>query len=185
VPEIRQEFQIEQPVEAVWSFFDDVPQVVDCMPGVELLENVDGLYKGRMKVKVGPIIANFHGEATITEANRSTYVGSISAHGTDRQGGSRASASVRYSLAPAQSGTSVAIVADISLQGAMARFGRTGIIQEVSSRLTQAFAECIRSKLSASTVDRSSEVKVKEVNGIRLFLHSLWGLLRRLFSRHG
>jgi len=185
VPEVNQTFEVEQPVETVWTFFDDVPQVVDCMPGVELLEYVDGSYKGRMKVKVGPITASFEGEATITEANASTYEGSIAAHGTDREGGSRASADVRYSLAPAGSGTRVAIVADISLQGAMARFGRTGIIQDVSSRLTREFAECIRSKLSVPGASAYPHTQASEVKALRLLLQGLWAWLRRFFGRHG
>lgn len=185
MPEINETFEVEQPVEAVWTFFDDVPQVVACMPGVELLEYADGSYKGRMKVKLGPITASFEGEATITEADSSTHEGAISAQGADRQGGSRASATVRYSLAPVGSGTSVAIAANVNLQGALARFGRTGIIQEVSSRLTREFAECVRSRLSVSEADRPVGVPARELKGIRLLLQSLWGLLRRLFGRHG
>lgn len=184
MPKINQSFEVDQSIETVWSFFGDVPQLVDCMPGVELLEDLgDGSFKGKMKVKVGPITANFLGEATITESDDSRHVGAISAQGADRQGGSRASAKVRYSLTPVGSGTSVDIVADISLQGAMARFGRTGIIEEVSSRLTREFADCIGNKLSATTVEEAAQVQAKDVKGLRIFLQSLWAYLKRPFKR--
>ena len=135
MPQIVQDFTVDQPVEIVWDFFQDVPEVAACMPGVELLDTVgDNAYKGRLKVKLGPISAQFEGEAKIENLSEADRTGTISAKGADRQGGSRASAKVNYSLTSlVATETRVQVVADITLQGAMAQFGRTGLISKGKS----------------------------------------------------
>jgi carbon monoxide dehydrogenase subunit G len=184
MPQITESFTVERPVETVWTFFQNVPEVAACMPGVELLETLDGeTYKGKMKVKLGPISAQFQGQATIENRDEAGRIGVISARGADRQGGSRASAKVQYSLAPADAGTKVDIVADISLQGAMAQFGRTGLIQEVSGQLTKEFAGCIEQKLAAQSPEEAASVSAGEVKGFRVFIQGIWGWLKSLFAR--
>jgi carbon monoxide dehydrogenase subunit G len=181
MPQIKESFVVEQPAEVVWAFFQAVPQVAQCMPGVELLDQVDGsTYKGLMKVKLGPISANFQGQAQIESLDEVARTGTISATGADRQGGSRASAKVQYSLADRGGSTEVAIVADVNLQGKMAQFGRSGLIQEVSGTLTKEFAACLEQKLAAETPEQAAEIEAGQVRGISLFFRSLWGWLRRL-----
>jgi carbon-monoxide dehydrogenase small subunit len=152
---------------------------------VELQDRAgEDIYKGMMKVKLGPINANFQGEANVKDLDEANRSGSIAAKGVDRRGGSRASATVEYLLFPADSGTRVDVTADITLQGSMAQFGRTGLIQEVSSRLTKEFASCLGQKLAAATPDEAAEVKAGEVRGFSLFIKSLWARLRRVFGRN-
>jgi uncharacterized protein len=184
MPQITESFTVDRPVEVVWQFFQNVPEVAACMPGVELGESLDNnAYKGKMKVKLGPISAEFQGQATIEDLNEANRTGSISAKGADRKGGSRASAKVQYALSNAAAGTKVDIAADLHLQGAMAQFGRTGLIQEVSSHLTKEFAGCIEQKLAAQTPAEAGEVKAGEVKGIRVFLQGIWGWIKSLFDR--
>lgn len=184
MPKISENFTVHQPIDVVWNFFQDVPEIAACMPGVELLGGGEGdNYQGRMQVKLGPISANFQGEAKIEDPVEADRTGTISAKGTDRQGGSRASAKVRYSLADVGSMTEVAIVADITLQGPMAQFGRTGMIQDVSSRLTKEFAECIGRKLAAETPEEASRVKAGDVKPFKLLFQAVGAWLKRLFRR--
>lgn len=183
MPQITQSFEVDQPVQVVWDFFQSVPQVAECMPGVELTETAgDGVYKGKMKVKLGPISAQFQGEARIEDLDEAARTGSISAKGADQKGGSRASATVKYALVAAGEATNVDISADIHLQGSMAQFGRTGLIQDVSSQLTREFAGCLGQKLMAATPEAAAEVKAGEVKGFSLFFSSLWARIRRLFG---
>jgi hypothetical protein len=77
----------------------------------------------------------------------------------------------------------VEIAADIALQGKLAQFGRTGLIQEVSGTLTKEFASCLVQKLVAETPEEAAQVKAAEVHGISLFFKSLWAWLRRLVKR--
>jgi len=182
MPQIVQGFSVAQPVEVVWKFFQDVPQVAACMPGVELLDSLsEDSYAGEMKVKLGPINAQFEGRAVIENLIETSHTGTISAKGADRQGGSRASAKVNYSLSTSGTGTKVEIVADITLQGAMAQFGRTGLINEVSGQLAQEFADCIEAKLGATTPEAAAEVMAGEVKGFSVFLKGLWAWLKSAF----
>ena len=183
MPEINQSFEVDQPVAVVWDFFQNVPQVAECMPGVELTDAAGGdVYKGLMKVKLGPISAQFQGEARIDDLDEVGYSGTISAKGADQKGGSRANATVKYALVAAGNGTVVDIVANIQLQGAMAQFGRSGLIQDVSSQLTKEFADCLGGKLMAATPEAAAEVRAGEVKGFSLFFKTLWARIRRLFG---
>jgi hypothetical protein len=90
---------------------------------------------------------------------------------------------VNYALESSGSGTKVDIDADVTLSGAAAQFGRTGLINEMSSRLISEFVTCVEGKLAATTVDEAAQVKAGEVHGFALFFQSLIAWFKRLFSR--
>ena len=180
---ISNEFTVSKPVTTVWEFFQDVPSVAQCLPGAELTaDNGDGSYEGKLSIKLGPMAANFEGQATVIpdEATRS---GKISGRGADRRGGSRGQVAVDYTLAEADGGTKVTIDADVTLSGAAAQFGRTGLISEMSNRLIGEFVSCVEGKLAATSAEEASEVKAADVQGISLFFQSLLAWIRRLFRR--
>lgn len=180
---IENEFTVSRPVSTVWDFFQDVPSVAECLPGAELTEDRgDGSYAGKVSVKLGPMAANFEGEATVTpdEASRS---GTIDGKGADRRGGSRGQVKVEYRLEEANGGTRVQIDADVTLSGAAAQFGRTGLISEMSNRLIGDFVSCVEGKLGAESPEAAAEVKAADVNGFTLFIESLVAWIKRLFSR--
>lgn len=180
---IENEFTVSQPVSTVWAFFQDVPSVAECLPGAELTEDRgDGTYAGKVSVKLGPMAANFEGEATVSpdEADRS---GLIDGKGADRRGGSRGHVKVQYRLEEADGGTKVQIDADVTLSGAAAQFGRTGLISEMSNRLIGDFVSCVEGKLGAESPEAASEVKAADVKGFGLFLESLISWIKKIFSR--
>jgi carbon monoxide dehydrogenase subunit G len=180
---IENEFTVSPPVATVWEFFQDVSSVAQCLPGAELTEDRgDGTYAGKVSVKLGPMAANFEGEATVTP-DESTRSGSIDGKGADRRGGSRGQVKVEYTLTEADGGTKVRIEADVTLSGAAAQFGRTGLINEMSSRLIGDFVNCVEGKLAAETPEAAAEVKAADVKGFTLFLESLLAWLKRLFTR--
>jgi len=158
--EITQTFDVSAPTPIVWAALQDVPALVPCMPGAALLQ-VDGdTYIGRLRVKVGPIAAEFEGTARVVERDEARHRARIEASGVDRRGGNRGSASVEYQLSPVDAGTRVALLADYRLRGPMAQFGRTGLIADMSAKLTREFAECLRHRLgegTASEPPRSEE----------------------------
>lgn len=179
---IENEFTVSSPVATVWAFFQDVPSVAECLPGAELTEDRgDGNYAGKVSVKLGPMAANFEGEATVTP-DAATHSGLIDGKGADRRGGSRGQVKVQYRLEEADGGTRVSIDADVTLSGAAAQFGRTGLISEMSNRLIGDFVSCVEGKLSAETPELAAEVKAADVNGFKLFLDSLIAWLKRLFG---
>jgi carbon monoxide dehydrogenase subunit G len=154
LPDVAQTFDIPQPVERVWALFQDVPQVVTCMPGLELTGQTGAdAYQGKVRLRLGPVTAAFEGEAIILERDAVARQARIAAKGVDRKGGSRASAAIVYTLATVEGGTRVTLAGDIKLTGALAQIGRTGIIQDVAAQLTAQFAEALRAKLAASAVE--------------------------------
>jgi len=65
---IKNDFEVAEPVEKVWQFFDNIPQVAACLPGAELTEDLgDDKYKGKVAVRMGPVRMQFAGTADITE----------------------------------------------------------------------------------------------------------------------
>lgn len=188
MPEIRERFEVSSPVEVVWDFFQDVPAVAACMPGVQLGPvGDDGAYAGEMRTKLGPISASFQGTAEITGTDGDAHTGTISARGVDKRQASRVRATVAYALAPQGSGTAVEVTANITLQGSMAQFGRTGILEEVSRQMTAEFARCVESRLAAEPGTAAPAAggapATSEVNGLRVLRLAVVAWLRRLFRR--
>lgn len=179
---ISQEFVVARPPADVWTFFQDVPSVAQCLPGAELSNvNEDGTYDGTLAVKLGPMTAAFEGTATITpdEANHSA---TIDGKGVDKKGGSRGQVKVVYAIAEDPGGSKVNVDADVTLSGPAAQFGRTGLINEMSKRLIGDFVTCLEGKLGASSEQEAGEIKAQEVRGISLFFASMWSWLKGLFG---
>lgn len=180
---ISHEFVVARPVDQVWDYFQDVPSVADCLPGAELLEDKgDGKYSGKVSVKLGPMAATFEGDASVTP-DAAAKSGKIDGKGADRRGGSRGQVKVDYKLEAEGSGTKVNLDADVTLSGAAAQFGRTGLINEISGRLIEEFVECVEAKLAATTVEEAAEIKAGEVSGFAVFIQGLIAWLKKLFKR--
>ncbi len=65
---IKSDFEVAEPVDKVWQFFENIPQVATCLPGAELTEDLGGeKYKGRVAVRMGPVRLQFAGTADIVE----------------------------------------------------------------------------------------------------------------------
>ena len=148
--EIKQTFTVARPLPEVWDLFQDVPTVAGCMPGAELIaDKGDGVYQGKVSIKLGPFGAAFEGEAKVTP-DEAKHTGHVEGKGTDKRGGSRSKLVMDYRLAEVPGGTSVDVVADIQLVGPIAQFGRTGIVNETANVLIRQFVQNVEAKLAAS-----------------------------------
>ena len=162
--------------------FQNVPRVATCIPGTRLTEEcADGKFKGRVEVKLGPIAAAFEGEAT-HEPDISAWSGTIAGTGRDRSAGSRARFTTQYALTSIDSGTRVSVESDITLAGAVAQFGRTGLVEEVTTRILDQFAVNLETELSSGPGADESALN-REANMGSILWSSLWAWLRSLFSR--
>lgn len=180
---IEHEFTVARPVDQVWDFFQDVPSVADCLPGAELLDDKgDGRYSGKVSVKLGPMSSTFEGDATVVP-DAAAKTGAIDGKGADRRGGSRGQVKVTYALVGDAGSTKVNLDADVTLSGAAAQFGRTGLINEISGRLINEFVECVEGKLGAATAEEAAQVKAGEVNGFAVFIQGLIAWIKKLFQR--
>ncbi len=182
--QIQHQFRVSRPISTVWEFFQDVASVAQCLPGAELTESKgNNTYTGKVSVKLGPLSATFEGEAVVTP-DAAARSGLIDGKGADRRGGSRGQVKVTYRLVEdGPSSTAVEIDADVTLSGAAAQFGRTGLINEMSNRLIEEFVGCVEAKLAATTVEEAAQVKASEVKGISLFFRSLIAWVRKLLGR--
>jgi carbon monoxide dehydrogenase subunit G len=72
--QIRKTFQVNEPLEKVWSFLSDPRKVAACVPGAQITEQVDEkTYKGAIRVKVGPSVTDYKGEAQIVRLDNQNH----------------------------------------------------------------------------------------------------------------
>lgn len=183
--EIVQSFEVAHPPERVWAFFADVPAVAACMPGAEFAEQLDAQrYRGKMSVKLGPLAALFSTEVTVTR-NDSELIGVVEGRGTDQRSNSRVQSKLTYTLAPRDGGnaTDIHIKADVALAGALAQFGRSGIVQDIAARLTAEFAKNLHARLAAQSAPAAAAAAVaapaRELRAGSLLLAALWARITR------
>jgi carbon monoxide dehydrogenase subunit G len=147
---IQDEFRVDVPVGEAWGVLTDIERIAPCMPGAQLQEVEGDEFRGIVKVKVGPITAQYKGAARFAEKDEANHRAVIRAEGRDTRGQGNASATVTAALVPEASGTRVTIDSDVTITGKVAQFGR-GVIGDVSSKLLAQFVDNLeRDVLSGS-----------------------------------
>src|SRR5437899_11053175 len=111
---IEDSFRVSVPVEEAWNVLLDVERIAPCMPGAQLQEVEGDEYRGIVKVKVGPITAQYKGVARITESDDANHRVVIRAEGRDTRGQGNASASATAVLQPDGDGTRVSLDSDVT-----------------------------------------------------------------------
>jgi uncharacterized protein len=142
--ELAHEFSVPVSVEQAWQVLTDVERIAPCLPGAELT-GVDGdTYHGQVKIKVGPIAAQYRGTASFAEKDTDRHRAVLKASGRETRGQGNASATVTAQMAQADGGTTVSIVTDLSVSGRVAQFGR-GVMSDVSAKLLERFVRNLES----------------------------------------
>jgi aerobic carbon-monoxide dehydrogenase small subunit len=170
---VSESFTIERAPAELWPLLGDVQRMAACMPGATL-ESFDGRnLRGHLNVRMGPIRTAFAGAATI-ERDDAQMTGRMTGGGDDK-GSSRADGTVVYRLSPQQGGraTLVVVVMDFRLQGALAQFGRSGIVRELIGRTVAEFARNLARLGRGEATARS-----RELDAGQLVTSSLWSLLK-------
>jgi carbon monoxide dehydrogenase subunit G len=148
--ELTNEFRVGASPDEAWAVLTDLERIAPCMPGAELQE-VDGDdYKGVVKIKVGPITANYKGVARFVERDDATHRAVLQAEGRETRGQGNASAKITAQLSADGDGTLVSVVTDLTIAGRVAQFGR-GILADVSTKLLGQFADCLGNKLDGGS----------------------------------
>jgi uncharacterized protein len=137
---IEDSFRVDVPVEEAWKVLLDLERIAPCLPGAQLTEVEGDEYRGTVKIKVGPITAQYKGVAKIEEADEANRKVVLQAEGRDTRGQGNASATVTATLVPEGDGTTVNIDTDLNITGKVAQFGR-GVMADVSSKLLGQFAD--------------------------------------------
>jgi carbon monoxide dehydrogenase subunit G len=139
--ELKNSFTVATSLEEAWAVLTDVERIAPCLPGAELTEVEGEEYRGTVKVKVGPITAQYKGTARLTERDESAHRAVLEAKGRDTRGQGNAEAKVVAELADAGDGrTRVDLVTDLTVTGKVAQFGR-GVLADVSNKLLSQFVD--------------------------------------------
>jgi carbon monoxide dehydrogenase subunit G len=176
---IENVFEVPAAPNTTWALLTDVPRVVPCMPGAELERTVDeSTWEVLQRVKLGPISLQFRSEVTRTELDETDRRAVLTVNAKEVRGRGGADATIESSLEPAGSGTRVTVVAELSLRGAVAQYGRP-VIGSVAEELAKQFSTCLASMLETEAPSAVPS-DVKPVGGLRLLFGTLW---RRFFRR--
>ncbi len=145
--ELKSEFRVGIPVEQAWSTLTDVEFIAPCMPGAQLTEIDGDEFKGGVKVKVGPITAQYKGSAKFVELDEANRRIVLEASGRDSRGAGNAAAEVTAEMTADGDGTVVSIATDLKVTGKVAQFGR-GVMADVTEKLIGQFVDSLEQKLS-------------------------------------
>ena len=148
---LEQSFEVAAPIDRVWDALIDVEQVAPCLPGASVTgRNEDGSYAGNLTIKIGPTTAAYAGRLQMEDVDKGAHTATMQAQGTDKRGQGGAKATITSKLSETANGTHVDVNTDYHITGRLARFGRGGMIEDISNRLLREFA----SSLQASLVDQ-------------------------------
>ena len=204
--QLENSFSVGAPPDRVFAYLLDVNKVVGCVPGAELSEVVDPTtFKGKVKIKVGPITVAYSGVAKIADRDDVQRSATLEAEGRETTGPGSARAKALMSVQAEGAGSLVKIVTEYSIAGRVAQFGR-GVMEDVSRRIVNDMAACIKANVEAQEPGSSTPaaggpaqatggtiqstggsapiapVTAKPINAVSLFFQVLWTGVRRLFG---
>jgi len=137
--ELNNDFEVAAPLDDVWAVLTDVERIAPCLPGAQLQEIEGDEFRGVVKVKVGPITAQYKGAASFIERDDAGYRAVLRAEGRDTRGAGNASADITATLEATDAGTKVMVTTELTVTGKVAQFGR-GVMADVSKKLMGQFA---------------------------------------------
>jgi len=171
---LEQSFTVAAPIEVVWDALVDVERIAPCLPGAEITgQGPDGSYEGNFTVKLGPTTASYRGSLKMDSLDKASHTATMHAKGTDKRGQGGANASIVSTLREEGGETTVDVVTDFTITGRLARFGRGGMIEDISKRMMRDFAQCLQATLTsepqpeapAETAPAEAEAAVASAGG--------------------
>jgi uncharacterized protein len=160
--DLNHAFTVEVPVDDAWRILTDVERIAPCLPGAQLQEIEGDIYRGAVKVKVGPIQAQFKGQASFVEFDDVAHKVVLKGEGRDIGGKGNASALITAELtALTATSTSVTVNTDLSVTGKVAQFGR-GAMADISDKLLAQFVVNLNEMIAASDTAPAAPAPVAE-----------------------
>lgn len=155
--DLNHQFEVPVPVEEAWKILTDVERIAPCLPGAELQEVEGDTYRGVVKVKVGPIQAQFKGQASFIERDDAGHKAVLKGEGRDTGGKGNAAAVITAQLsALSPTNTECKVHTDLSITGKVAQFGR-GAMADISEKILAQFVVNLNELIAAQPT--SSEVE--------------------------
>jgi carbon monoxide dehydrogenase subunit G len=154
---IENSFDVDADPDRVFEFLQNPHNVATCFPGAELTEDLgDDQYKGKVKIKLGPVTAAFSGTARITEKDETARRAVLVADGKDARGSGTAKATATMQVEPTETGSNVLLKTDLTISGKLAQFGR-GIMADVSNRMVGDLAARVRERIEAEEPEAAAD----------------------------
>ena len=167
---INNEFTVSAPIQQAWDTMLNLERIAPCLPGAAIQEEKDeGEYDGTMKVKIGPITANYKGTVKFESVDEENHRAVLQATGRDARGQGTASATIVSTLQEESDGTKVSVETDMKLTGRAAQFGR-GIAQDVATKMLDQFASCLEQEITGGPEEGAAAAAAEptgEENGSR------------------
>ena len=148
--DLNHEFVVNVPVAEAWAILTDLERIAPCLPGAQLTEIEGDTYRGQVKIKVGPILAQFKGQASFVSRDDAAHTATLKGEGRDTTGKGNASAMITAELTSVTpTSTKCTVHTDLSISGKVAQFGR-GALADVSDKLLAQFSENLNQLISAA-----------------------------------
>ena len=148
--DLNHEFVVNVPVAEAWAILTDLERIAPCLPGAQLTEVEGETYRGQVKIKVGPILAQFKGQASFVSRDDAAHKATLKGEGRDTTGKGNASAMITAELTSVTpTSTKCTVHTDLSISGKVAQFGR-GALADVSDKLLAQFSENLNQLISAA-----------------------------------
>lgn len=182
---IKHDFEVDHPIEKVWEFCSDIPNVASCLPGATLTDEVGhDQYEGNVAIRLGPVQMQFAGRAAVKERDEAGKTIVLDAAGADEKGRGQAALGLKARLVPTANGTRVEVEQDLQLSGAAAQYGR-GMISDVSAVMLREFATNMQARIDAFDrgVSPDQMEAPKSAGGFSIGLAAAWMALKRVARR--
>ena len=180
-----QSFEVKQPIDAVWQFFDDIPQVAASIPGANLSKEVTkDKYEGGVVVSAGPVKLEFDGVAEVKSRDNAKRILVLDASGADKKGRGAASVLLTASLNQIPGGTKVDLSMDLTISGAAANYGR-GLVADVTAVLVNTATVNMEARMDAISkgLDPNSVGGAKADSGLSIGINAFKRATGRVLAR--
>jgi hypothetical protein len=148
--DLNHEFIVNVPVNDAWTILTDLERIAPCLPGAQLTEIEGDIYRGQVKIKVGPIVAQFKGQASFVTRDDLAHRAMLKGEGRDTTGKGNASAIITAQLTSVTpTSTKCTVVTNLTISGKVAQFGR-GALADVSDKLLAQFSENLNQLITSA-----------------------------------
>ena len=166
--DLHHEFTVNVPVDEAWRVLTDLERIAPCLPGAQLTEVEGETYRGQVKVKVGPILAQFKGQASFVSRDDAAHTATLKGEGRDTTGKGNASAMITAELTAVDATSTRCVVnTDLSISGKVAQFGR-GALADVSDKLLAQFVENLNQLIASAQPATAAPTPAPQTNEVRL-----------------
>ena len=166
--DLHHEFTVNVPVDEAWRVLTDLERIAPCLPGAQLTEVEGDTYRGQVKVKVGPILAQFKGQASFVSRDDQAHTATLKGEGRDTTGKGNASAMITAELTAVDANSTRCVVnTDLSISGKVAQFGR-GALADVSDKLLAQFVENLNQLIASAPPANTTPTPTPQTSEVRI-----------------